>query len=378
MEPMVSGSSKGTAGRPPARGRRTEDAPAPAPAAPAGPRPSRRTVLAAALGLAAAPRALAQARRLDRIAIVLAAGPLSLTFHELMRQQGFMEKFDLAAETSFVADGNRLSGSRILGSLFSGEIDLCPAASFSTVLAAIGKGAPLRLVNGAVIRGQTTIFTANPDVRAVADLAGRTVAVSGIGSQLHQATAALLAAHGVDPARVAFVTAGGGEAVRSVAARIVDAAPASIDFIPQRERFGIRQLAGGDMWTSLPDLPFLGGFATQRTIAARREPMVRCLAAYGALFRFITGLESRAAWKEARRRALGGSGPEFEEVSDFQVDFMRRVHTLGVDLVLSAAQVDAVQALNLQSGAQQKRLAYEAAADMSLAADAVKLLGGPA
>src|SRR6478672_4798939 len=53
--------------------------------------------------------------------IATAAGGLNMTMSELLRQQKFLESFDLNADVVAMADGTK-----ILGGIYSGSIDVSP------------------------------------------------------------------------------------------------------------------------------------------------------------------------------------------------------------------------------------------------------------
>jgi ABC-type nitrate/sulfonate/bicarbonate transport system substrate-binding protein len=336
---------------------------------------SRRQILSAATGMIAASVPLscpsrARTASLDRVNIVTAAGNLALTFEELMRQLGLLAKFGLVAEPVHVSDGSKL-----MGSLLSGEMDLCPLAGFAQIFPAVQHGAKLKIINGAVLLGQQTVFSARPEIHSVRDLAGRTIGVGSVGSQLHQTMVALLLKKGVDPATVTFANLGSSTDVfRAVAAKVVDAGPSQIDFIPDAHKFGVKVLEGGDMWSNVPEYPFQGGFAADRAIAGKRDIIIRTLAAYAAMFRFVAGPDSRDAFLAARRNALAGAGQEFDEVSMFQWEFFQRVQPFALDLIIPMDRIAYLQALNVRLGIQTRVLPYDSAIDLSLAQAAIALL----
>jgi ABC-type nitrate/sulfonate/bicarbonate transport system substrate-binding protein len=333
---------------------------------------SRRHILLGAAGLLAtgfpfARRASAQTG-LDRVNIISAAGNLTSIFEELMRQQGFFEKFKLATKPIYVSDGSKL-----LGSLINGEMDICPLAGFANIFPAIQHGAKIKLVNGGVVLGQQTVVSAKPDVKSIRDLAGKTIGVGSLGAQLHQTMIALLLKKGVDPSTVTFASIGSSaDVLRAVVAGTVDAGPSQIDVIPNVGKLGIHLLAGGDMWSNLPEYPFQGGFTSDQMIAEKRDLLVRTLAAYGSLFRFLVSPDSKDAFAAARRKALSGSGEEFEQASHFQWQFFQDVKPFALDLMLSPKRIAYIQNLNVKLGVQAEILPNEKVADMSLAKNAVE------
>ncbi|MFC0410146.1 ABC transporter substrate-binding protein [Roseomonas elaeocarpi] len=338
----------------------------------------RRGILrgaAAATTLALVPAALprrarAQAGGGDTVNIINAAGNLTSAFEELMHQQNFFEKFGLRVKPLYVSDGSKL-----MGSVLSGQMDLCPLAGFSQVFPAVQRGAKLKITNGSVLLGQQTVFSAKPDIRSVEDLKGRTIGVGSLGAQLHQTVVALLLSKGIDPASVTFANIGSSADVfRAVVAGVVDAGPGQIDVIPQLPALGVHVVEGGDMWRNLRDYPFQGGFAADHVIASKRELLVRTLAAYGTMFRFLAGPDSRDAWFAARRAALGGKDEAFEASSDYQWRFFQTVQPFALDLAIPPERIAFLQALNVRLGVQPKPVPEEAAVDRSLPAEAVRLL----
>ncbi len=121
------------------------------------------------------------------IRIVSSQGPQVVTINTLMDQKGYFKEFKLAPETLAVA-----SGTNIIGPLLNGRADICIFAGFSQLLSAIEKGAQLKILGGASIKGQQAIFSKNPAVRTLKDLEGHSIGTGAIGAQLHQVLTALL------------------------------------------------------------------------------------------------------------------------------------------------------------------------------------------
>lgn len=335
---------------------------------------SRRHFLLGTAGLIAATGPAARAARgqaqLDRVNIISASGNLTAIFEELMKQQGFLEKFGLIAKPVYVSDGSKL-----LGSLLNGEMDICPLAGFANIFPAIARGAEIKLVNGGVVLGQQTVVSAKPEIKSIKDLDGKTIGVGSLGAQLHQTMVALLLKNGINPANVTFANIGSSaDVLRAVVAKSVDAGPSQIDVIPNADKMGIHQLKGGNMWSDLAEYPFQGGFTSKEMIGAKRDLLVRTLAAYGSLFRFLNEPGSKDAFLAARRTALSGSGEEFDKASDFQWTFFQNVKPFALDLKLSPESIVYIQDLNVRLGVQKETLPYAKVADMSLAEDAVRMM----
>ena len=113
-----------------------------------------------------------------------------------------------------------------------------------------------------------------------------------------------------------------------------------------------------------------------RVIAGNRDLLVRVLAAYGKAYRFVqSDPTSKQAFIQARWKALGGAN--FDAVAAEaanQWQFVQDNKPYAPDLRISPERVDYMQRLNLDVGAQRKILPYEQITDMSLAADAVRMI----
>ncbi|MGH6860092.1 MAG: phosphate/phosphite/phosphonate ABC transporter substrate-binding protein [Phyllobacterium sp.] len=216
---------------------------------------------------------------------------------------------------------------------------------------------------------------ADDPIETLADLKGKTIGVGPLGAQLHQVTVALLLKNGVSPADVRFANVGSSADVyRAVVAGVVDAGPSQIDNIPDAKNHGVHQIKGGDMWSDLKEYPFQGGYASDETITNKRDLILRTLAAYATLFRFLSGPDSHDAFFAARRAALGKSGEAFDSASEFQWNFIQKTQPFALDLVLAQDGVDYVQDLNIRLDIQKQKLPYDKVVDASLARDAIKLV----
>ncbi len=332
---------------------------------------SRRDILGvagAALHAAVLEAAPAFAQQKLPIRIVNTQGNATVTLQELMRRQGYLQEFGVEPQITYVSDGSKL-----MGSLLSGENDMCMFSGIAQVLTAVEKGARLRVVAGALVGLEHALYTKRDNVRTVQDLAGKTIGVGSVGALLHAMVIALLRKHKVDPASVRFVNIGStADVFRAVVAGTVDAGVSEIDVYDQQARYGVRVLKEGDLWKELPEFTFQASYASERAIAINREALVRTLAAYAKLYRFLMTPESRDAYIEAQAAALGRSNPE---AAKWQWRFFRETGIYATDLVLSRERVGWMQDLNLLLEVQRKALAYEQVVDTSVALDALKRLG---
>jgi ABC-type nitrate/sulfonate/bicarbonate transport system substrate-binding protein len=324
--------------------------------------------VAASTGLTTFNRAARAAAAPLAVNIVNTASNSTMVFQELLKQQGYFDEFGIAPTTLNVADGSKL-----MGALFSGSSDICMLSGFSQVFPAVEKGGKLKILAGAGLLLQDAIYSAKPEIQHVKDLEGKTVGAGSPGALLYQFTVALLHKKGVDVSKVKFVNVGSSASVfKAVAAGTVDAGPSLIDVYPEQKKYGVHSLVDGDLWKELPEYTYQASFAADRAIAEKREALVRVLAAYGKLYRFVSAPNSRDAFLRARATVFKNSD---ESEADFEWQFAQKYKPYATDLMLSEERLRYMQDLNVQDGVQKKILPFNEVADMSLAKDALKLLG---
>jgi ABC-type nitrate/sulfonate/bicarbonate transport system substrate-binding protein len=328
----------------------------------------RREVLsgsvASVAGLAArdAPRA-----QDGRVNIVCSAGTTQLMLTALITRMGYFRQVGLSPNIVNVSDG-----AKIVAALISGQMDICPTSGFTQVLAAIEKGAPLKIVAGGAIKNFNALFSANPQVRTLKDLEGRTVGIGALGAQLHQSMIALCRKYGVDAAKIRFVNVGASvDVLKAVSARVVDAGASEI-WLQSLGGPGLHLVERGRLYESLPEFVNQAAFVSQRAIAEKRDLLVRTLAAYARAYRFIMSGDSEADFVAAGLTVLGKDGAEEART---QWRFWRQIQPFAADLVLPEDRLRFMQTLNLATGAQKALIPYARLADMSLARDALRLAG---
>ena len=334
-------------------------------------RPHRRTFLTAGsgavAGLVLTPRATqAQASRghvMQPISMASIAGDNATTLTELMKSQGFAKKYDLEADYVSVSDG-----SKIVAAVVSGSTDICRASGFDQTLAAISKGAGLKIIGGACVLITQAVYTSKPDIKTLKDLEGRVVGAGATGALLHHYMVALLRKHGVDVDKVRFVNVGSStEVFRAVAAGTVDAGPGQISVYDQQDKYKVHSIS--DVWTELPEYPYQGSYAGSRAIQDHRDLMVRALASFQELYNFIQSDTSEGAYVEAGTKVTG----EDPARTAAQWRFYNKFKPFSI--VLPEDRIRYLQQLNIDTGVQKSLLPTEQIADLSLAQDALKLVG---
>ena len=322
---------------------------------------------AVAMSALAAPTILRAQGARSPINIINTQGNATVTVQEMMRRQGYLQEFGVEPKVTYVVDGSKL-----MGSLLSGENDICVFSGFSQVLTAIEKGAKLKILAGALVKPQHAVYSARANIKSIKDLAGKTIATGSVGALLHAMMISILRKHGVDEKTVRFVNIGSAPDVfRAIAAGTVDAGAAEIDVYEQQAKFGVHVLEGGDLWKEIPDFTYQAAYASDRAIAQKRDVLVRTLAAYAKLYRYMASEGSKDAYVAAQTAVLGKADPVG---SAWQWSFFRDNQIYATDLVLSPERIQYMQALNQSLDVQKRILPYEGVTDMSLARDALKLL----
>lgn len=305
---------------------------------------------------------------LQQVRIVNTSGNTAFVLQGLLESQGFLASVGLEAVHTNVSDGAQATKA-----VLEGTSDICMMAGFGPVLPLIENGDRLKVVGGANLLSPQAVFSARPEIRSIKDLEGRTVGTGAVGAALHQKMVALLRKNGVDESKVKFVNIGSTAAVfKAVVAGKVDAGPADLDVYEDQDRYGVHSLQGGDMWSELSLFANQASHTSDRAIAEKRDILVRTLAAYGRLYRFLQRPESRDPFVNgylARSKSAQASEPLS------QWNFYQKYKPYAVNLALTSEHIRYVQELNVAMGLQKAVLPFDRVADMSLARDAIKLIG---
>jgi ABC-type nitrate/sulfonate/bicarbonate transport system substrate-binding protein len=256
-----------------------------------------------------------------------------------------------------------------MAAIVNGSADITILTGFSQVFPAIENGAPVKLVGSALLPVSFLMFTANPAVKTLKDLEGKSVGTGAIGALVYMSAAALLKQHNVDISKINFVNIGSSSDVfKAIAARKVDAGPAQHEFKNLAAKYGVRAI--GDFAKEVPQFTNQGAFASTRVIAEKRDILVRTLAAYGKAYRYINGPNSKEAYIQAYK---DGVGPGTEEQAVDQWSWFQEYHAYNTAIELSPARIEYMQRLNVGFGIQKSVLPMSQVADMSIARDAAKL-----
>lgn len=300
-----------------------------------------------------------------QIGLSVNGGSSEKAFEYLFNSRGISNKWDIEMERTRISDG-----SKVIATLISGSAAMCPASGFGNVLVAIEKGAEIKLVCGGSNKIAQAIFTNRDDIKSIADLGGKTIAVGAPGALLHSYMTALLKKHGVDPASVNFVNAGSSvNCFRAVAGKTVDAGPGLLNAIPLAKEQGLKIIA--NVWEELPSFPYQAGYASTNAIKEQREEIISTIGCYGDVYNFIQSDAADA--KDAYVEAFVQAAKMKPESAGFQWDWVHANQAYSIDLAIES--IDYLQDLNIAAGLQKTKMPIEQVADFSLLEEAKKRLG---
>jgi NitT/TauT family transport system substrate-binding protein len=234
----------------------------------------------------------------------------------------------------------------LLKSLLAGELDSYEGAPGSPFIAA-SKGGDVRIV-GCHWQKLTYIMYSSPKIASVKDLKGKTIGVSAPGSQPDLFARAVLRAVGLSQSDVKFVTAGSdSERILSLAAGVIDAAPASSEFSAKATEIGAKPLARAiDL---VPESMRRCLYVTGKKLAEQPQQVAHFLAAELNAYQYSLGHRDETMALSRKIAKLPASNTEpalvFDEVvkenvvsKDFMVDPAKLVWQR--DLLASTGSID--------------------------------------
>ena len=333
---------------------------------------SRRRLLqlggaAAFVTAAGFPMPAVHAQQRIKVRIISNNGAENDSLDQLMRDQGFLEQTGLDPELIKVT-----GPAKNLEGILNNEADLC-TISATNPMPNIVDGAPAKIIGSAMKLTALSAFSANPEIKEMKDLVGRTVGIGPQNFLLHITMVALLRKRGIDPGKVKFVEIGSNAQVfQAVAAGKIDAGPSSVVSFYYQNKLGVHSLTDANMWTELPEYTYQFMYASDRAIAEKREAVVRTLAAYAKLFKFMQSPNSWEAYSKARTTALPKND---SDESQAVWKFMQEQKPYGTEVAIPDDRMRYMQDLHVSVGTIKAALPLEKVADMSMARDAMKLLG---
>jgi NitT/TauT family transport system substrate-binding protein len=236
---------------------------------------TRSLVTASLLAILVAPTGRAAERSLEKVRIAVSSKSLGFLDTWAARERGFYRKHGLDAE--IIAMRPPLT----IGAIQAGEIDYAFGAS--TISRGSISGAPVRLVSLA-LRTSFHTLVARPQVKSIADLKGKTIAVT-IGAADDFVARHLIRRAGLDPRDFAFVNMGGSDTrFPALHAGSIDATPLSLPFFVIAKRQGFTLLGSA---SDVIDMATVGIGTSTRKIEQEREQVKKMVRAQLDTLRWI-------------------------------------------------------------------------------------------
>lgn len=245
----------------------------------------------------------AQELKVWRHGIVEAKSDAGIVF--MGSKRGFAEKQGMKIEIRQFK-GDTLA----LKALLADELDSYEGNPGSPMVAA-SRGADIKLI-GCYWPGLTYAIFSKAGVNSVAELKGKTFAISAPGSLPDLFARAVLAQNNLTAGDVKFAIMGGdADRFKALTAGVVDAAAASSGLAPAAEKVGLKMLVHAA--DAVPNYVRLCMYSTSKTLAARTDDSIHFLAAEIAGFRYalVNRDQTLALTREITSAKPGNPEPAF-------------------------------------------------------------------
>jgi ABC-type nitrate/sulfonate/bicarbonate transport system substrate-binding protein len=324
---------------------------------------SRRGFLGLSLGVTAAGLLTAcGSSGSDTVKILNTSATAAIAINHMLASGKYFENAGVKAEITNVSSGNQ-----VLAGVASGSADITILSGLIGVFPGIEKGMKLKVVAGTQVVSTSALFSGNAAVKSVRDLPGKTLGVGAVGSELYDVFAALLAKYDIPQSAVTFRNVGSSaDSLKAALAKQVDCGYGQVGNQALATKQGARMIA-----TVNQELPLWinqGAVASSSAISAKRDQLVKVLAAYAKLFAYLATPESRTPYVTAYT-AAGGSQAEAEQ----EWTFLNQNKAYSPTLDLPQNKVQFIQQQNVANGSQKSVLDYSSYTDLSLRDDALAL-----
>jgi NitT/TauT family transport system substrate-binding protein len=239
----------------------------------------------------------AWAQQRAKLAIGIPVKPpfMSILTPTLAHDLGYFAEEGLDVEIA----GFQLGGVQALKAGISDSVDLAEASG-SEIMVAIGRGAPLRIVYSYAPKLSAVFLVQGQKIRTCADLRGKRIGIQEIGGFSEVHSRAVLATCGLTQRDVEYVTVSVAGRIPGLLADQIDTAVVHPDqaIAGQKARPALQILAR--MVDIYPDFWWTGFVANERTLAAKRDLLVRAVRAMMRANRFFYQNKERTVEIAAR------------------------------------------------------------------------------
>jgi NitT/TauT family transport system substrate-binding protein len=283
-------------------------------------------------------------------------------FIAMVDKGGFGAKHGLKVEILQIK-----AGATLIKALIAGEIDSVDMGAAESIVAGV-RGTGVKIV-GCTWPGVPQVVLAKAEIKTLADLKGKNVAISSPGSLPDLLFRGMLDAANVPFSDVQLATQGADlDRYKSLIAGIVDAAVVSNEFeaiMPPN----IKVLAKGG--TAVPKFIRLCLATNSKVLAERRDDLVRFVAAEMDAYKFAASHRDETI-KLAQE--LTSAKPD-DKRAEFITDQALRDKQIDPALAIPLDRIDWMQELFVKAGVIPKAVPSASLVDASVHADAAKLAG---
>jgi len=315
--------------------------------------------------------------KLAPLAIVLSCGICTAQAQDKVWKHGILEAKSDAGFIAMVDKGGFAAkrglkveilqikaGATLMKALVSGEIDSVDMGAAESIVAGV-RGTGVKIV-GCTWPGVPQVVLAKAEINTLADLKGKTVAISSPGSLPDLLFRGMLDAANVPFADVKLATQGADlDRYKSLVAGITDAAVVSNEFeavMPPN----VKVLAKGG--SAVPKFIRLCVATSSKVLAERRDDLVKFIAAEMDAYKYAAA--HRDEVKVAHE--LTNAKPD-DKRADFIVDQAIREKQIDPTLAIPVDRIDWMQQLFVKAGVIPKSVASSTLIDASVRDDAAKL-----
>jgi len=281
-------------------------------------------------------------------------------FIAMVDKGGFAAKRGLKVEILQIK-----AGATLMKALVSGEIDSVDMGAAESIVAGV-RGTGVKIV-GCTWPGVPQVVLAKAEINTLADLKGKTVAISSPGSLPDLLFRGMLDAANVPFADVKLATQGADlDRYKSLVAGITDAAVVSNEFeavMPPN----VKVLAKGG--SAVPKFIRLCVATSSKVLAERRDDLVKFIAAEMDAYKYAAAHRDETV-KVAHE--LTNAKPD-DKRADFIVDQAIREKQIDPTLAIPVDRIDWMQQLFVKAGVIPKSVASSTLIDTSVRDDAAKL-----
>src|SRR5918999_5777078 len=202
----------------------------------------------------------------DKLPFIYTARVMSQSYPWIAQEAGLFKKYDLEVPLIFVT-----AGAPAVATILAGDSEVTQQGAAALSRAFVQGNKDVVFIGG-IKSILTHSIIAKPDIKRPADLRGKKIGVSRIGSNPHYFAVQALRHFGIDSREVSYIQAGGApETLAALVAQGIDAAVLTVPTDAQALKLGYHYVIYG------PDLRIAYAattFISRRSIIAKRGPVI--------------------------------------------------------------------------------------------------------